>query len=47
MPATFPLADARSLLEPLRRLHEQMRDAVLQACANSEVDALAAIARED
>jgi fructose-1,6-bisphosphatase/inositol monophosphatase family enzyme len=39
--------DAKSLLAPIRRLHELIRRAVTEACEQSAVEKLAAIARED
>lgn len=36
-----------SLLEPLRRLHEMIRGAVIAACERSAVESLAAVAREE
>jgi fructose-1,6-bisphosphatase/inositol monophosphatase family enzyme len=37
----------RSLLEPLRRLHEIIRDAVVAACERSSLEAMSAIAKEE
>lgn len=39
--------DPRSLLEPLRRLHDEIRRAVVEACERSAVESLAAVAREE
>ena len=39
--------DPRTLLEPLRRLHEQIRGAVIEACERSAVEVLAEVAREE
>ena len=39
--------DAKSLLDPLRRLHEMIRRAVTEACERSSVEEVAAVARED
>ena len=39
--------DPRTLLAPLRRLHERVRGAVLEACERSAVEALAEVAREE
>ncbi|HXG67757.1 MAG TPA: inositol monophosphatase [Blastocatellia bacterium] len=47
MAESFSPDDPRSLLEPLRRLHEMIRDAVIAACERSAVESLAAIAREE
>jgi fructose-1,6-bisphosphatase/inositol monophosphatase family enzyme len=44
---TLSTHDAQSLLEPLRRLHETIRSAVVSACERSAVESLAAIAREE
>jgi fructose-1,6-bisphosphatase/inositol monophosphatase family enzyme len=41
------MRDANALLEPLRRLHEQIRGAVLEACECSLLEAMSAIAREE
>jgi len=41
------MTDVRTLLAPLRRLHELIRREVVEACERSEVEALAAVARED
>jgi len=38
---------ARSFLEPLKRLHELIRRTVVQACEAADVEAMAAIAREE
>ena len=39
--------DARFLLEAVRRLHELIRHAVVEACEKSELDALSAVAMEE
>ena len=39
--------DPRTLLEPIRRLHEQIRAAVVEACERSAVESMAAVAREE
>jgi fructose-1,6-bisphosphatase/inositol monophosphatase family enzyme len=39
--------DARSLLDPLRRLHEMIRRAVVEACERSGLEAMAAVEREE
>jgi fructose-1,6-bisphosphatase/inositol monophosphatase family enzyme len=39
--------DPRTLLGPLRRLHELIRGAVVEACERSAVEALAEVAREE
>jgi fructose-1,6-bisphosphatase/inositol monophosphatase family enzyme len=39
--------DSRTLLAPVRRLHELIRRAVVEACERSELETLAAIAREE
>lgn len=44
---SFPVDDPRSLLGPLRRLHDAIRRAVVEACERSEVESLSAIAREE
>ena len=41
---TSPAIDARQLLAPIRRIHERVRDEVLAACQQSELDQLAAVA---
>lgn len=43
----FSTDDPRSLLKPLRRLHEAIRSAVVEACEKSELESLASIAREE
>ena len=43
----FSKDDPRSLLEPLRRLHELIRAAVVEACERSAVEVLSAVAREE
>src|SRR5918911_1019860 len=47
MSADFAPDDPRALLDPLRRLHEMIRRAVVEACERSAVEAMAAIAREE
>ncbi len=47
MTTAFSTDDPRYLLEPLRRLHEIIRGAVIEACERSAVEALAAVAREE
>ncbi len=47
MDTTFSTADLQSLLEPLRRLHEVIRHAVVEASERSAVESLAAVAREE
>src|SRR5712691_6163407 len=37
----------RFLLEPLQRLHAMIRRAVVEACEQAEVEAMAAVAREE
>jgi fructose-1,6-bisphosphatase/inositol monophosphatase family enzyme len=39
--------DPRRLLEPIRRLHEQIRAAVVDACERSAVESLAKVEREE
>src|SRR5215210_4755938 len=39
--------DPRWLLEPIRRLHEQIRAAVVDACERSAVESLAEVEREE
>ena len=39
--------DVRELLDPIRRLHEQIRDAVVLACERAALEDLAGIAREE
>jgi fructose-1,6-bisphosphatase/inositol monophosphatase family enzyme len=46
MITTFSTDDPRSLLDPLRRLHETIRRAVVEACEHSAVESLASVARE-
>src|SRR5688500_16621886 len=41
---TSPAIDARQLLAPIRRIHEQVRDEVVAECQKSELDQLAAVA---
>jgi fructose-1,6-bisphosphatase/inositol monophosphatase family enzyme len=41
------LTDPKSLLAPIRRLHELIRREVVGACERSEVEALAAVARDE
>jgi fructose-1,6-bisphosphatase/inositol monophosphatase family enzyme len=40
-------ANIESLIQPLRRLHEIVREAVVKSCERSAVEDLAAIAREE
>lgn len=47
MENSFPSDDPRSLLEPLRRLHDTIRAAVVEACESSTLEGLASIAREE
>jgi fructose-1,6-bisphosphatase/inositol monophosphatase family enzyme len=47
MPNNVAPNDVRSLLEPLRRLHEMIRDAVITACEKSSLEAMSAIAKEE
>ncbi len=47
MAEIFSPNDARSFLEPLKRLHELIRRTVVQACEAADVEAMAAIAREE
>jgi len=42
-----PSAEARSLLEPLRRVHDAVRDAVAAACRAQTTEALSAVAGDD
>lgn len=39
--------DVRTLLEPIRRVHETIRRAVVSSCERSSVETLAAVAREE
>ncbi len=41
------MTDARQLLEPLKELHVLIRDEVVKACERSELEAMAAIAKEE
>ncbi|HEX6384683.1 MAG TPA: inositol monophosphatase [Anaerolineae bacterium] len=41
------MPDVLNLLSPIRRLHEQIRDAVVAACEQASLEALAAIAHEE
>jgi hypothetical protein len=43
----YSIDDPRSLLEPLKRLHEIIRNAVVRACEESALEALSAIALEE
>jgi fructose-1,6-bisphosphatase/inositol monophosphatase family enzyme len=43
---SFDSTDPRRLLEPIRRLHELIRDEVTRACERSSLEKLAAISRE-
>jgi fructose-1,6-bisphosphatase/inositol monophosphatase family enzyme len=47
MAETFARDDVRSLLGPLRRLHELIRAAVVGACERAPLESLAAVAREE
>lgn len=47
MPDGISADDPRVLLEPLRRLHEQIRSAVVEATERSAIDSLAEVAREE
>lgn len=47
MSNTFSTNDALHLLAPLRRLHDSIRSAVVEACERSAVESMAAVARED
>jgi fructose-1,6-bisphosphatase/inositol monophosphatase family enzyme len=47
MTTAYPTNDPRSLLEPIARLHATIRAAVVAACEQSEVSALASVAREE
>ncbi len=47
MAEIFSPNDARSFLEPLKRLHKLIRRTVVQACEAADVEAMAAIAREE
>jgi fructose-1,6-bisphosphatase/inositol monophosphatase family enzyme len=40
------MANVRTLLEPIRRLHDGIRKAVLRACQQAESDSLTRVARE-
>jgi fructose-1,6-bisphosphatase/inositol monophosphatase family enzyme len=42
-----PTDDPRALLEPLRRLHAQIRAAVVDACERSAVEAMSEVEREE
>ena len=39
--------DPRTLLGPVRRLHERIRAAVVEACERSAVESLSEVERED
>lgn len=41
------LTDSRLLLEPIRRLHHQIRAEVIRTCESEALDAMAAIAKEE
>jgi fructose-1,6-bisphosphatase/inositol monophosphatase family enzyme len=41
------MSDVRQLLEPIRRLHERMRDAVVEACERSAVEAMSRVSDDD
>jgi fructose-1,6-bisphosphatase/inositol monophosphatase family enzyme len=47
MATSFPTDDPRSLLAPVRRLHEMIRSAVVEACERQCLESLASIAREE
>lgn len=47
MGTTISTSDVRSLLEPLKHLHETIRQSVVEACEHSAVEALSAIALEE
>lgn len=47
LPAAISANHARTLLEPLRRLHEQIRRAVVEASERSAIESLAEVAREE
>ncbi|MCI0488846.1 MAG: inositol monophosphatase [Blastocatellia bacterium] len=47
MTDNFAIDDPRSLLEPLRRLHDAIRSTVVEACERSAVESLASVAREE
>ncbi|HEX8559733.1 MAG TPA: hypothetical protein VF668_16685 [Pyrinomonadaceae bacterium] len=47
MTRDFPPDDPRSLLAPVRRLHELIRGAVVRACESAELEALAAVERDE
>ena len=46
MAHTFSAREAQALLEPLRRLHEMIRAAVVAACEHSSLAAMSAVARD-
>jgi fructose-1,6-bisphosphatase/inositol monophosphatase family enzyme len=41
------LNNIADLLEPIRRIHEQIRDTVVEACERTDIDELAAVAKEE
>jgi len=41
------MSEVRELLEPIRRLHERMRDAVVAACEQSAVEAMSRVTEDD
>lgn len=41
------ITDIEALLGPIRQLHQQIRDAVVDACETTSLEAMAAIAREE
>ncbi len=47
MTTNLASADPRPLLAPLRRLHELIRSAVVEACEQSALEAMAAVAHEE
>lgn len=47
MSASFSTDDSRTLLALLKDLHETIRDVVVEGCERSEMETLAAVAREE
>jgi len=47
MTPSFSTDDPLLLLEPIRRLHELIRGAVVEACERSAVETLASVEREE
>jgi len=41
------LTDSRSLLEPIRRLHDEIRSEVIRTCESEALDTMAAIAKDE